>query len=106
MKNSISFAFTMLFISFCTILFVNVIMFQFQVVKVKEFHNGMIHEIESSKFSQPIMQKYITNDKYNVKIKDSSVYQDLTIYQVTTTKNISIPIIGYTQAYTVESVAR
>lgn len=106
MKNSISFAFSMLFITFCCIIFINMMLYQFQVTKLGEFHYAMVQEIESSDFSSSVMQKYQKNEDYEVEIENRSIKDDLGIYQIKTKKLIRMPILGFKQTILKESVAR
>lgn len=106
MKNAIVFSFSILFITFCSIMFVNVIRFNYQIAKLNDYHYAMVNEIESSDFAGSVIDQYKNNDDYKVSIVDKTVKDDLRIYQVTTKKQISMPILGFSQEYVKESTAR
>lgn len=106
MKKSIEMAFSIIFISFCSVVFTCIIYFQYQIAKTNDFHYAMVNEIESSDFSSTVINRYMNNHQYDVSIVNKTLKNDLGIYQVTTTKKVGIPIFKFYQNYVKESVAR
>lgn len=106
MKNAITSAMSMLFITFVSIVFVNVMSFQMQVAKINDYHYGVVNEIESSDFSQTAINSAVNNGKYTVLVTPKSTKEDLRIYQITTKATVRMPVFGYSQTYVKESTAR
>lgn len=106
MKISLSAAMSFLFITFCTILFVNVMNFNMEMQRVNNYHYATVHEIESSDFSPNIIEARIQNTTYQTNIEGKGVKNDLRIYEVKTSAKLKIPLLGYEQTYVKESIAR
>ena len=106
MKNAITCAMSMLFITFVSIIMVNVMSFQMQVAKVNDYHYGIVNEIETSDFSATAINSAVNNGKYTVSVTPRSTKEDLRIYQVTTKTTVRMPVFGFTQTYVKESTAR
>lgn len=106
MKKAIEMAVSIIFITFCSVVFISVIFFQYQVAKTNDFHYAMVNEIESSDFSPTVINRYTSNTEYKVSIENKTLKNDLKIYQVTTSKKTGIPIFKFYQTYVKESVAR
>lgn len=106
MKNAITCAMSMLFITFVSIIMVNVMSFQMQIAKTNDFHYGIVNEIESSDFSPTAISTAVNNGKYKVSVTPRSTKDDLRIYQVTTKATVRMPVFGFTQTYVKESTAR
>lgn len=106
MKISISTAASFIFITFCTVLFVHVMNFQMVIQKINAYHYATVHEIENSDFSPYVIAQRIANASYTTQIEEKSVKQDLRIYEVKTSSEIAIPILGFKTTYIKESIAR
>lgn len=106
MKISISTAASFIFITFCTVLFVHVMNFQMAIQKVNAYHYATVHEIENSDFSPYVIASKMSDSTYTTTIVEKSVKQDLRIYEVKTSTQLSIPILGYKTIYQKESIAR
>lgn len=99
-------AMAILFMTFVSIVLVNVISFQYQIAKVNDYHYATVHEIENSDFSPSIINEKKNNGVYNVKISNKTIKEDLRIYEVTTSKTVYMPLFGVSKEYVKESVAR
>lgn len=106
MRISISAAISFIFITFCTILFVNIMNFSMAIQKVNTYHYATVHDIENSDFSPYVINQRVQASQYKTEIIERSVKEDLRIYQVKTSTTLSIPILGYQTTYIKESVAR
>lgn len=106
MKIGITSAISLLFITFISIVMINVMSVNMQISKLQDFHYGMVNEIESSDFSPAVIEQHLHNKKYNVQIENRSAKDDLRIYQIKTSGKIQMPIFGFIQMYTKESTAR
>lgn len=106
MKISISTAASFIFITFCSVLFVHVMNFQMAIQKVNAYHYATVHEIENSDFSPYVIVQRSADRSYKTSITEKSVKEDLRIYEVKTSAELSIPILGYKTIYKKESIAR
>ncbi len=106
MKISISAAVSFLFITFCTILFVNMMNFAITIQKVNSTHYATVHEIENSDFSPYVIDQRIATAPYATQIIEKTAKEDLRIYEVKTRAQLYIPILGYHSEYVKESIAR
>lgn len=106
MKISISAALSFLFLTFCTILFINFFNFFMKMQEVNTYHYMMVHEIENSDFSPYVIERWERDDRYDTQIVERSVKDDLRIYEVKTSAKLQLPILGYETEYIKESVAR
>ncbi|MEG0978042.1 MAG: hypothetical protein RSC93_07250 [Erysipelotrichaceae bacterium] len=106
MEMSLRNAMAILFISFVSIVFINIMTFQFQVAKINDYHYSVVNEIESSDFAQSVISEKMNNTEYKINIKKKSLKEDLGIYEVTTKKNIYMPIFNFSKEYVKESTAR
>lgn len=106
MKVGITSAVSLLFITFISIVMINVMSATMQIAKLNDFHYGMVNEIESSDFSPSVIQQKLEDKRYDIQIENRSAKDDLRIYQIKTTGKIQMPIFGYAQMYTKESTAR
>lgn len=106
MKISISTAASFIFITFCVVLFVHVMNFQMAIQKLNAYHYATVHEIENSDFSPYVIAAKVSDATYATEIIEKSVKQDLRIYEVKTSAELSIPLLGYTTKYQKESIAR
>lgn len=102
LRNGISILFT----TFISIFLVGVMNYQMQIVKVNDYHYALVNEIESSDFSTTVINEATSNEDYDVKIENRGVKDDLRIYQVTTSKEITMPLLGVVKTYIKESAAR
>lgn len=106
MKNAISLAISMLFITFCSVIFTSIIRFQFEVSKLEDFHYSAVNEIESSDFSSAVISSVKNNGKYTVEVENVTSKEDLGIYQIKTSRTLKMPIFNYSVDYVKESTAR
>lgn len=106
MKISISTAISFLFITFCTILFISMMNVALVIQKANATHYATVHEIENSDFSPYVIDQRIANAPYPTQIIEKTVKEDLRIYEVKTTAQLRIPILGYVSEYVKESIAR
>lgn len=106
MKISISAAISFIFVTFCTILFVQMMNFAITVQKVNTVHYATVHEIENSDFSPYVMEQRIATAPYATQITEKSVKEDLRIYEVKTRAQLYLPLLGYHSEYVKESIAR
>ena len=87
-----------------------------QIREANEFHNLAIAEVEASDFDDSIIKKYATgevNPNVITEFKNASVTTDSSvdyaserIYKVTTTYQITLPILGYVKTTTISGYAR
>lgn len=106
MKVGITSAVSLLFITFISIVMVNIMSATMQIAKLNDFHYGAVNEIESSDFAPSVIQQKLQDTRYDMQIENRSVKDDLRIYQIKTSGKIQMPIFGYVQVYTKESTAR
>lgn len=106
MKVAITSAISMLFITFVSIIFVNVMSFNQQITKINDYHYATVNEIESSDFADSVVNRIRDDKRYKTTIEEKSVKDDLRIYQVTTKATIYMPIFGFKEEYIKESTAR
>lgn len=106
MKISISAAISFIFITFCTVLFVNVMNFSMAIQKVNTYHYATVHDIENSDFSPYVIAQRVQASEYQTEIVERSMKEDLRIYEVKTSATLRIPLLGYETTYCKESVAR
>lgn len=106
MKISITSALSMIFLTFICVIFINILSFSMQIAKLNDFHYGVVHELESSDFSPVVMQQAMQSDTYQVRIENRGVKDDLRIYQVITSKKLTIPLFRFERTYVKESCAR
>ena len=95
-----------LFLTFFTVLVMGIFNMQLQISKLNDYHYAAVHELESSDFSLVVQQKVKDNGIYDIRIENRSLKDDMRIYQVTTSKHIIMPILGFDREYKKESVAR
>lgn len=106
MKISLTTGISLVFMSFVTVLFMSVMNFQMAIQKVNDYHYATVHEIESSDFSPYIILERQSDQTYSTTISEKSSKEDLRIYEVNTTAELSIPILGFTTSYVKSSTAR
>lgn len=106
MKFSLSAGFSMLFCTFVTVLFVNILNFNVAMQKMNDYHYATVHEIESSDFSPYVISQRQNNAQYSTYITEKSSKEDLRIYEVKTSTVLTIPIFGFSQSYTKTTIAR
>lgn len=106
MKITISSAISFIFITFVCVLFVNFLNFGMAIQKANAYHYTTVHEIESSDFSPSVISQRQSSSNYTTRIVSKSVKEDLRIYEVKTSTELKIPILGYSKMYVKESVAR
>lgn len=106
MKITISTAMSFVFITFCTVLFISVMNFSVSMQKVNDYHYATVHEIESSDFASAVINERKRNSDYTTMITQKSIKEDMRIYEVKTTAELSIPILNYHTTYTKVSTAR
>lgn len=106
MKNNITIAIEIIFITFCCTLFTGFLNMASVQQKIDAYHYATVNEIESSDFSPAVIADRMNNGEFKTFIKEVSVKDDLRIYEVRTEKEINIPIIGISKTYVKESIAR
>lgn len=106
MKNTISIAISLIFITFCIAVFTGFMNLSFYQQKTDAYHYATVNEIESSDFSPVVIADRMNNEEFKTFITEKSVKDDLRIYEVRTEKEINIPIIGISKTYVKESIAR
>lgn len=106
MKTIISIGLAFIIATLFSVSFINEMLFEFQVMKLNDYHYAMVNEVESSDFSPSVIQAALDNKSYDVKIENKSMKDDLRIYQITTSKIVKMPIFGIQKEYIKESIAR
>lgn len=106
MSKVISFAMFCLGVTFFCVLFVSSLNFTATMQKMNDYHYATVHEIESSDFAGTVIAERKNNSTYSTTITQKSIKEDMPIYEVTTSTNISIPILNYEVTYVKSSVAR
>lgn len=106
MKIIITSALSMIFLTFVSVLFVNVMSAQMQIAKLNDFHYGIVHELESSDFSPAVIDQVTHSADYDVRVENRGVKDDLRIYQIVTSGSVHMPIFRYEKTYVKESSAR
>ncbi len=106
MKNAITLGISMLFVTFVSVILVNFLVFESQKSKLEDYHYAVVNEIESSDFSPSVINEIKANGTYKVTITNVSSKEDLAIYQVTTEKELTMPIFKFKVNYVKESTAR
>lgn len=77
-----------------------------QISKLNDYHYAAVQEMESSDFSPVVINRIRSNGEYTVNVEDKTLKEDMRIYQVTTSKKISLPILNFEKTYVKESTAR
>ena len=95
MRVSLRAAIGILFLSFVVVIFMGIMNVQMQISKLNDYHYAAVQEMESSDFSPVVINRIRSNGEYTVNVEDKTLKEDMRIYQVTTSKKISLPILNF-----------
>ena len=102
MRVSLRAAIGILFLSFVVVIFMGIMNVQMQISKLNDYHYAAVQEMESSDFSPVVINRIRSNGEYTVNVEDKTLKEDMRIYQVTTSKKISLPILNFEKTYVKE----
>lgn len=114
MKNTINYVLSTLFITLMIVIIVSIINVFSVINKANSYHQTCIAEIQASNFASAVIQSYEDSSKpFKVEIidrtlesSDDNLEKTGRIFEVKTTYDIKIPIIGYSLTKTVNGFAR
>lgn len=106
MRVSLRAAIGILFLTFVVVILMGVMNVQMQISKLNDYHYAAVQEMESSDFSPVVVNRIRSNGEYSVNVEDKTLKEDMRIYQVTTSKKISLPVLNFEKTYVKESTAR
>lgn len=114
MKNTMGYVISTIFLTFMVVLCVSIISAFSTINKANAYHQTCIADIQASNFSSSVISQYNRDnngfktkiEERTVKAEDENLEKTGRIYEVVTTYDIKIPVIGYKIEQTIQGYAR
>lgn len=114
MKNTMGYVVSSVFLVFMVVLCVSIISAFSTINKANAYHQTCIADIQASNFSPSVISQYNKDnngfkteiEERTVKNQDENLEKTGRIYEVVTTYEIKIPVIGYGVEQTIQGYAR
>lgn len=114
MKNTMGYVVSSVFLVFMVVLCVSIISAFSTINKANAYHQTCIADIQASNFSSSVISQYNRDnngfrtviEERTVRNEDENLEKTGRIFEVVTTYEIKIPVIGYGVEQTIQGYAR
>ena len=106
MKNIVSGFITMILLTVCVLVSFSFISANLQISTAQQVHQTVVAELESSDYTQAIVDKVLNNSNYPTRITMLDIYADRRMVRIETDYEVSVPFLGILKKGTLTSYGR